>query len=84
MSNRVRDWCHPQQAQRTKCVCGRVLGLAGAYGEYVRVCKCGRKHKKAPGSAFQGLGKPGGGFHRPGGAAGCPGLNRLKGDENGP
>ena len=77
MSERIRNWCHPPQAQRTKCVCGQVLGLRGAYGENVRVCKCGRKHRKAPGSAFQDVIKSGGFQSRPGGAAGCPGLDRL-------
>ncbi len=78
---RVRDFCHPQQSKRTKCVCGHVLTLAGAYGDTVAVCKCGRKHRKKSGSPFFSgpMGPDGRGlFLRPGGKAGCPGLDESR------
>jgi len=73
----MADYCHPTHSQRTKCLCGAVISLGGAYGDTVAVCACGRVHKKAPGSSFErgylsGLstGK------RLGGKDGCPGIRK--------
>lgn len=63
-------YCHPAQAKRTKCACGKTIALARGGGAGIR-CDCGRVHYKRPGSSF-------GGNHRqpvrPGGRAGCPGV----------
>ena len=77
---RVADnWCHPTHAQRTKCACGRVISLAGAFGGTLAVCSCGRRHSKRPGSAFEPgymMGEHGGlsTGKRKGGRGGCPGV----------
>lgn len=73
--------CHPTHAMRTKCACGRVLELRGAFGKNVRRCECGREHRKSsgPGGSFakatgvvNGLLTTG---KRPGGKDGCPGIS---------
>lgn len=73
-----KGFCHPTHAQRTKCACGRVLSLKGAVGQYVVVCACGRRHRKASGSGFaRGHMVQGGRIttgSREGGREGCPGL----------
>jgi hypothetical protein len=72
--------CHPAKSIRTKCVCGHVLMLRGAYGNMVVTCLCGRQHRKAslPGGAFakhtmviDGVLSTG---RRRGGKDGCPGI----------
>jgi hypothetical protein len=64
--------CHPSNAVRTKCACGRVISLGRSKGNDppVVTCTCGREHRKAPG----GWRGPDRGGERPGGACGCPGL----------
>ncbi len=73
--------CHPSHAQRTKCLCGEVVTLRGAFGSHFVRCKCGRAHRKTS--------QPGGSFasgsmivdgciatgRRLGGKAGCPGID---------
>lgn len=64
-------YCHPAQSKRTKCACGVTCRLWG--GGYDTVCRCGRVHRKAPGSAFESTGaQP----VRPGGRHGCPGVEQ--------
>ena len=64
----MAGWCHPAQAKRTLCACGRVLELPTV----AERCECGRIHRKEPGvSAFAETGhQP----VRPGGRHGCPGC----------
>ena len=61
-------FCHPPQAKRTKCACGKTQRLWSVE----TVCDCGRVHVREPGaSAFRrGLLRP----TRAGGKAGCPGV----------
>jgi len=73
--------CHPTHAMRTKCACGRVINLHGAYGDTVALCECGRKHRKNSdaGGSFahhsyvdnNGTLRTG---QRAGGRKGCPGI----------
>lgn len=76
--------CHPTHAMRTKCACGAVVILRGAFGSsYVR-CDCGRAHRKssAPGGSFAkhtGVKATGAVTtgQRKGGRSGCPGVAHL-------
>lgn len=76
--------CHPAKSIRTKCLCGSVLMLRGAYGSMVVVCNCGRQHRKAslPGGAFATATMNIGGClatgRRRGGKEGCPGIGFKK------
>lgn len=79
-------YCHPTHAMRTKCACGAVITLRGAFGSTYAKCDCGRKHRKesAPrGSFAAATGKnPKNGAlttgQRSGGKAGCPGFEALE------
>jgi hypothetical protein len=65
---------------RTKCACGNVVNLRGAFGGTAVRCKCGRRHRKNsdPRGSFAtasviidgdlSTGK------RAGGKKGCPGI----------
>lgn len=83
-SNLQWGCCHPTHAMRTKCACGRVVNLAGAFGDYIIECKCGRKHRKnsEPGGSFaphSGVSSKGAltTGRRAGGREGCPGYEAL-------
>ena len=70
-------YCHPPQAKRTKCACGRTVEFFSVldHGTNATRCACGRVHVKAPGSAFErAIGQP----VRPGGRQGCPGTYTRK------
>jgi hypothetical protein len=78
--------CHPSHAMRTKCACGVVIRLSGAFGRTVVQCECGRKHRKNsdPRGSFA-TGKYEIDRHistgkREGGKAGCPGIAEIWGD----
>lgn len=72
--------CHPSHAVRTKCACGNVIALSGAF---VR-CGCGRGHRKnsdAGGSFARGAHMIDGRIstgQRAGGRSGCPGVDFKK------
>jgi hypothetical protein len=67
------DYCHPRQSKRTKCVCGNTVTLVRGGGAGT-LCKCGRVHRKEPGSSFGSMRESGGIWKRPGGRRGCPGV----------
>jgi len=70
-------FCHPSNAVRTKCACGRVIGLGQSVDDNppIITCACGRQHRKAPGG-WRGPFRAG---KRRGGKDGCPGLKIAKG-----
>lgn len=75
--------CHPTHAMRTKCACGKVIELRGAFGSAFRRCECGRKHRKnsEPRGSFASAKMIVAGDistgQRAGGRAGCPGYEAL-------
>lgn len=75
--------CHPSNAVRTKCRCGRVFSLGrsdeakDALGPPVVVCACGRHHRKASGG-WKGVNNGG---QRDGGSGGCPGIRPTEEDK---
>jgi hypothetical protein len=65
--------CHPSNAVRTKCACGRVIRLGRSRNNEppVVTCACGRRHQKCSGG-WHGANNGG---QREGGSCGCPGLS---------
>lgn len=73
----TEEWCHPSNAVRTKCVCGKVIPLGRSVNgspPFVTCRGCRRIHRKAPGG-WHGVHNGG---QRSGGPEGCPGIGRAK------